>query len=144
MSTEDNLFYYPSATLLVAYDASKKREEGEKFHREREEFEKEKEEFKKEKEEFRKEIRGMRERLDELEKRFGKQVDAAEIESEEGVMGKVKRKAKRLRVDSPSDDETLGEYSRRSIAKVRKDSKAVSPQRYVGSRDGTLVVTRRA
>ena len=85
MSTQDNLSSLPPATLRAALEASEKRirrqEEREKIERE---------------------IRKLQERLGELDE--GE--DAVEIEPEKkAIAGGSQRKAKRPRVDSPSDDE---------------------------------------
>ena len=109
MPTHDDLSALPPATLRAALDASEKR-------------------VKREKEKIQREIRKLQKQLDELEKG----ADESEIEPERNVGGGSRRKGKRLRIESPSDDEGVDERypSRRPVAKARRvDSGKVALQR---------------
>jgi chromosome segregation ATPase len=129
MSTQGDLSSLPPATLRAALDAAEER-------------------VRREKEKIRREIRKLQKRLDELEERE----DTPEMlpkmepkmEPKRDVVGGSQRKPKRVRSDSPSDDEEVKDrHSRWPIAKARKvDPEPVSPQRCVRSEDETLAITQ--
>lgn len=125
MSARDALSSLPPAILRAALDASEERVRIEKR-------------IKKEKERIRGQIQELQKRLDELNEQSG----TPEIKFEEDEIAASPREAKRFRIDSPNDGEVAEEDGRRPIAKVQKvDPRPAIPQRYVGSGDGTLVVT---
>ena len=121
MSSHDDLSSLPPATLRAALDASEKR-------------------IKKEKQQIHREIRRLQRRLEQLEE--GE--DVPEMELEKNIAGGSRRKGKRPRVDSSSDDGAsvyMKPYNPRSTAKARRvDPEPVSPQRYVRSGDETLLI----
>lgn len=112
MSTHDDLSSLPPATLRAALNASEKRIQWEK-------------------EKIQREIRKLQKKLEELDEGPDSTPD---IDLERNLGGGSERKAKRSRIDSPSDDdEPLNEkYNRWPIARARKvEPGPVSPQRYV-------------
>jgi len=122
MPTEDDLSSLPPATLRAALDASEKR-------------------IRREKEQIQREIRRLQKRLEELDEG----ADAQEVGLEINAAGGSQRKVKRIRIDSPSDDDEVVEekYSRWPIAKARRvDSGPVPPKRYVCSGGETLLMTQ--
>ena len=121
MPTHDDLSSLPPAVLRAALVASEKREEKEN-----------------EKEKLRREIRKLQKQLDELEEGGG----GSEVEL---VASGSRHKAKRPRVDSPSDEEAVQDMRNRRwpIARMRMAGTiAVLPQRYVHSRGRILVMTQ--
>ena len=120
MPIHNDISSLPPATLRAALVASEKREEKEKLRRE---------------------IRKLQKRLDELEEPG----DTSEVELVRNVASGSRHKVKRLRVDSSSDEEVAQEMRNRRwpIARARRvDPIPVSPQRYVHSGGGILVMTR--
>ena len=119
MSTQDtDLSTLPPATLRAALDASEKR-------------------VRREKEQIQKEIRKLQKRLNELEEGEGAP------EPEKNVANGSRRKAKRPREDSSSEDEAVEErYGHWPIAKARKtlDPGPAPPPRYARSRSEMLVM----
>jgi len=125
MPTHDDLSSLPPAVLRAALVASEKREEVEK-----------------EKEKLQREIKKkLQKRLDVLEETG----DTSEVELVRNIASGSHHKAKRLRVDSPSDEEVGEELDnqRWPIARAQRvDPIPVPPERYVDSRGGTLTMTR--
>ena len=120
--THDDLSCLPPATLRAALNASEKR-------------------VRREKEKIQSKIRKLQKRLEELEE--GEETSPDRIEVKKSVAGGSRRRAKRLRADSSSDDEVVDEkYSRTKARRVGPGP--VSSQRYVCSGDGTLVMTGHA
>ena len=107
MPTQVALSSLPSATLRAALVTSEKREEKEKLT---------------------KEIGKLQKRLYELD---GAE-DTSDVELARNVTGRPRHKAKRLRIDSPSDDEVAEEMRNepRPFARAQRvDPIPVSPQR---------------
>ena len=116
MPTNKDLSSLPPATLRAALVASEKREEKEKLRRE---------------------IRKLQRRLDEQEEAG----ETSEMELVRNEASGSQRGAKRLRVDSPSDDEVAEETHKRRWPIARVDPMPVSHKRYARSGGGSVVIT---
>ena len=124
MPTPDDLSSLPPATLQAALSASKKR-------------------VRREKEKLQTEIRKLQKQLNQLDEGPDTS-ETEEVEVGRDVVGESQHKAKRQKIESPSDDGAIGErYSHWPIAKVRNvDPEPISSQRYARSDDETVVMTQ--